>query len=219
MNTKSKTGLRNKEVSSKKIINAAAHLFSRKGYSAIGIREISKKAGVNISMISYYYGGKSGLIKAIINEYFSYVDVIAMNVSSLNLPPRESLKKYISELVKFICEKKDLCRVAIIEMPIEMPEITQLKVELLHKNMKLMSNNLAKSFKIYDAKQHVIIGPAFLSLIFSGFIFENLIKKFSKDNIDKDFTKRYCDTISDLFLDGMTGIAKKQKSLTNKSKL
>lgn len=43
---------------STKIINSAAYLFSRKGFAGAGVREIAARAGVNISMISYYYGGK-----------------------------------------------------------------------------------------------------------------------------------------------------------------
>jgi len=195
-----------------RIINSAAHLFSRKGFSGVGVREIAAKAKVNISMVSYYYGGKTGLLKAIVTEYFSYVDDIALRVSEMNLPPRLSLKEFICKMVNLIKEKEDLCKVAIIEMPIELPEITAIKVELLKNNMKLMSNNLSVGFKINDPKQHIIIGPAFLSLIFSGFMFGNLIKKISKEKLDDKFCKRYCETISALFLDGMTGFAKSNNS-------
>lgn len=201
-----------KTCSSKRIINSAAYLFSRKGYSGVGVREIAAKAKVNISMVSYYYGGKVGLLRAIVTEYFSYVDDIALHISELKLPPRESIKEFICKMVNLIKEKEDLCKVAIIEMPIELPEITAAKVELLKNNMRLMSNSLSAGFKINDPKQHIIIGPAFLSLIFSGFMFGNLIKKISKDKFDDDFCKRYCETISVLFLDGMTGFAKSNKS-------
>ncbi len=197
--------------SSKRIINSAAYLFSRKGYSGVGVREIAAKARINISMVSYYYGGKAGLLKAIVTEYFSYVDDIALRVAEMKLPPRESLKEFICEMVNLIKDKEDLCKVAIIEMPIELPEITAVKVELLKNNMRLMSQSLSAGFNINDPKKHIIIGPAFLSLIFSGFMFGNLIKKISKDKLDDDFCKRYCETISALFLDGMSGFVKSNK--------
>jgi TetR/AcrR family transcriptional regulator, regulator of cefoperazone and chloramphenicol sensitivity len=197
--------------SSKRIIDSAAYFFSRKGFSGVGVREIAAKAKVNISMVSYYYGGKVGLLKAIVTEYFSYVDGIALRVAEMRLPPRESLKEFICEMVNLIQEKEDLCKVAIIEMPIELPEITAVKIDLLKNNMKLMSNSLSNGFNINDPKKHIIIGPAFLSLIFSGFMFGNLIKKISGDKRDDDFCKRYCETISALFLDGMTGFASQNK--------
>jgi AcrR family transcriptional regulator len=202
--------------SSTRIINSAAYLFSRKGFSGVGVREIAAKAKVNISMVSYYYGGKVGLLKAIVTEYFSYVDGIALRVSEMNLPPREALKEFICKMVNLIKDREDLCKVAIIEMPIELPEITAIKVELLKNNMKLMSQSLSAGFNINDPKKHIIIGPAFLSLIFSGFMFGNLIKKISKDKLDDDFCKRYCETISALFLDGMSGFVKSNKKETKK---
>jgi AcrR family transcriptional regulator len=197
--------------SSTRIINSAAYLFSRKGFSGVGVREIATKAKVNISMVSYYYGGKVGLLKAIVTEYFSYVDDIALRVSEMNLTPREALKEFICRMVNLIKDREDLCKVAIIEMPIELPEITAVKVELLKNNMKLMSHSLSAGFNINDPKKHIIIGPAFLSLIFSGFMFGNLIKKISKEKLDDDFCKRYCETISALFLDGMSGFVKSNK--------
>ncbi len=204
-------GKKPKEDSSTRIIQAAAFFFSRKGFSGVGVREIAAKAKVNISMVSYYYGGKSGLLKAIVTEYFSHVDSIAIKLSSKSLSPREALKEFICEMVYLIKEKEDLCKVAMIEMPIELPEITSLKIELLKNNMKLMIQSLSNGFNISDPKKHIIIGPAFLSLIFSGFMFGNLIKKISGEKIDSAFYKRYCDTISSLFLDGMNGIAKPNK--------
>jgi len=53
-----------------RIIDVATELFAQKGYAAVGVREIAKDAEVNISMISYYFGGKVGLLKYIIEEFF-----------------------------------------------------------------------------------------------------------------------------------------------------
>lgn len=49
------------------ILNVALKLFSERGYSATSVREIAKQAKVNLSMISYYFGGKEGLLDAIVN--------------------------------------------------------------------------------------------------------------------------------------------------------
>lgn len=200
-----------KEDSSTRIINAAAYYFSRKGFSGVGVREIAAKARVNISMVSYYYGGKVGLLKAIVAKYFSHVDDIAIKLSSMNLSPRDAIKEFICEMVYLVKEKEDLCKVAMIEMPIELPEITSLKIKLLKNNMRLMIQSLSSGFNISDPKKHIIIGPAFLSLIFSGFMFGNLIKKISGEKRDDDFCKRYCETISALFLNGMNGLAESGK--------
>jgi AcrR family transcriptional regulator len=43
------------------LLDAAEALFSRKGYAAVGIREITDAAGVNIAAIKYHFGSKSEL--------------------------------------------------------------------------------------------------------------------------------------------------------------
>ena len=48
------------------ILNIAVKLFSFHGYKETSIREISKAAGVNVSMISYYFGGKDGILRDIV---------------------------------------------------------------------------------------------------------------------------------------------------------
>ena len=59
------------ENSKERILATATKLFGQKGYSAVSIREICKKANVNICMISYYWGGKQELYNAIVEELVS----------------------------------------------------------------------------------------------------------------------------------------------------
>ena len=59
-----------------RILDAAISLFAQKGHAAVGVREIARVANVNISMISYYYEGKIGILKAIIERFHdSYFQV------------------------------------------------------------------------------------------------------------------------------------------------
>ena len=52
----------------KHILDTSIKLFSTHGYNETSIREISKEAGVNVSMISYYFGGKDGILKGIVKS-------------------------------------------------------------------------------------------------------------------------------------------------------
>lgn len=213
MITKSKTVNKpDKQEASKRIINAAACLFARKGYAAVGIREIAAKADINISMISYYYGGKAGLLKTLVEEYYQRVDEISVRVSGMNLSPKEAIKEFVSEMVNLIRREENLCKVGILEMPIEVPEIAKMKTARLRHNAKLIIGSLAEQFKILDYRQHVIIGPAFLSMIYSGFLFREIVDIVMNGKMNDEFFDNYSATISDLFLEGMKGITSKQKT-------
>lgn len=49
-----------------KIIEVATELFAKDGFEGTSIREICKKADINISMISYYFGGKKELYEKVV---------------------------------------------------------------------------------------------------------------------------------------------------------
>ncbi len=59
-------------LSKKKIINSAIVLFANKGFESTSTREICKHAGVNLSLIPYYFGNKDGLYTNIIESIVNY---------------------------------------------------------------------------------------------------------------------------------------------------
>lgn len=47
------------------LIEAAATLFSRNGYSAVSMREIAKAADANVGSLTYHFGSKANLLREI----------------------------------------------------------------------------------------------------------------------------------------------------------
>mgnify|MGYP000861712990 CR=1 FL=1 len=55
----------NKDSSRYCLLQSAAKLFSKNGLEKTSTRDISQESKVNISMISYHFGGKEGLYKQV----------------------------------------------------------------------------------------------------------------------------------------------------------
>jgi AcrR family transcriptional regulator len=51
-----------------RLLDAALHLFARNGFAKTSTREIAQAARVNLSSISYYFGDKEGLYRAVIED-------------------------------------------------------------------------------------------------------------------------------------------------------
>jgi TetR/AcrR family transcriptional regulator, regulator of cefoperazone and chloramphenicol sensitivity len=51
-----------------RLLDAALTLFAEKGFAATSIRELALAAQVNVSAISYYFGDKAGLYRAVYEE-------------------------------------------------------------------------------------------------------------------------------------------------------
>ncbi len=49
-----------------KIIDAAWKLFSKDGFEAVSVRDVTNEAGVNLASVSYHFSGKDGLIQEIV---------------------------------------------------------------------------------------------------------------------------------------------------------
>ncbi|NTW88338.1 MAG: TetR/AcrR family transcriptional regulator [Desulfobulbaceae bacterium] len=80
-----------------KLLSIATRLFAERGLNGVSIRELSKAAGVSISMISYYFGGKEGLYSAVLQEQFSVFEYI----EEINTAESEELEK-IESYIRWI---------------------------------------------------------------------------------------------------------------------
>lgn len=56
------------EQSRERLLHAALRLFAQQGFAKTSTREIAEAAGVNLAAISYYFGDKQGLYRAVFLE-------------------------------------------------------------------------------------------------------------------------------------------------------
>ena len=69
------------------LIATAIPLFAAKGLNGVSVRELASAAGVNLSMISYYFGGKEGLYAAVLTQQFAVLGkleaIVQMDIDTL----------------------------------------------------------------------------------------------------------------------------------------
>lgn len=61
--------VRDAERTKRKLLDAALSEFAANGYDGARVGEIAARAGVNKQLISYYFGGKEGLFRAMTREW------------------------------------------------------------------------------------------------------------------------------------------------------
>ena len=81
------------------LISTATRLFAERGLHGVSIRELSKAAGVSISMISYYFGGKEGLYSSVLHEQFAIFDYIE-EIKKMDAEPLAKIEAYIRWTIK-----------------------------------------------------------------------------------------------------------------------
>ena len=88
-----------------RILEAATSLFAQKGFDGTSIREICKKANVNLCMISYYWGGKQELYNGIIENLLEKQIEYSGNFLDLNKNPKDMSMEECTDLLMTIGEK------------------------------------------------------------------------------------------------------------------
>jgi AcrR family transcriptional regulator len=76
------------------LIEAATPVFAKKGLHGVSVRELAAGCGCNVSMISYYFGGKDGLYEAVLREVFSGM-LQMVEVAKSTLSAADKFKEYV----------------------------------------------------------------------------------------------------------------------------
>jgi AcrR family transcriptional regulator len=100
-----------------RIIDAAARIFSERGYRAASTREIATRARVNQGLITYHFGSKQALWKAATDHIF---ERLRAGVDRLTPPagttdPRAQAREAIRRYVRFAAAHPELFRLMVEE--------------------------------------------------------------------------------------------------------
>jgi len=96
------------------LIEAARQVFAEKGFDGATVKELAERAGVNISLVSYYFGGKDGLYKSCIEETGKGRLAAAERILK-EAHSREDFKVrltlFVEEYFDFNFREKDFCKI------------------------------------------------------------------------------------------------------------
>jgi AcrR family transcriptional regulator len=204
---------RKKKEPKQRILDAAISLFAQKGFAAVGVREIARVADVNIAMISYYYKGKVGILRSIIQEYFNRCDRVLDDIDLENMSAEDTVRELIGRIIDFIRKNHDLAMVMYNELPLDIPEVTEIKADRMTA-MVFRIDGLIRRFGMdpNDLYHLSMIGPSLMGMIFTNFRIRPVLKYAFKVKIDEAYYTQLKDTLSTLFLSGVTGLVTKVKS-------
>ena len=195
-------------MSKEKIFKAAVSLFAKKGFAAVGVREIAMEAGVNISMISYYFGSKTGLLEEITSRFHKrYYQAITEAVDD-SKPAEECVRLLIRNIVDFAREDNALIQATLNAIPLDISEIADIKA----KGMSILvkeAGRLLSRFNL-DPQDTVflsIIGPFLLFGISAHFIVKPIQKRILNIDFNDSYYESYSEILTTLLIEGIGGVA------------
>ena len=97
------------------ILETAEKLFSENGFDGTSVRQISKEAGINIAMVSYYFGSKEKLLETLLLYRMSDFKMQLESVISKNKTYIETLDDIISLIIKRVHRNRRTHKIASFE--------------------------------------------------------------------------------------------------------
>ncbi|MFC3040136.1 forespore capture DNA-binding protein RefZ [Virgibacillus xinjiangensis] len=140
-----------KNPSKQKVIKAASSLFYQKGFSGTSVRDIADKASVNVSLISYYFKSKQGLLEYAVTQYYeAYLkrmeEVWDQMEEASNL---ERLKQLVFSIIQYKQEHHQFSCFIHRELSLDSVFVREMAVTYLAKENHLISNAFYQALKSY----------------------------------------------------------------------
>ncbi len=219
-----------KKEAKERIFDAALALFAKKGFHGVGMREIAHQANVQVSMINYYYDGKVGILKEIINICYDryYKAILDTGDDSMDLEQR--VRYLAKNMVHFFKDNTEMAIVALSTMPVDIPEILDLKVKWIQSHRDA-TNKWFETLNIDMSNEPLmsVIRGLLTSIIF-GFvesqysykhivqtpsipihIQENIVREDGSLHCDDAFYDKYVEYVAQLYLYGVSHLSKIHK--------
>ena len=174
------------------IITTAERLFSAKGYHGTSVRDIAEEAGVNLAMISYYFGSKDKLMQALFEERTRDItSKIEKLLRDDSLSPFEKLDNIVDDYVERITYKQQFYKIMLHEQLIEKNGVVaSLLNELKKRNISIVKKLIEEGQEKGVFKKNidiVLLMNTMIGTVFQTFINQDAYRHFNDlDAMEED---------------------------------
>jgi len=139
------------------IMEAAEKLFAEKGFDGTSVRDVAKEAGVNLAMISYYFGSKEKLMEALFKYRGHFIKLqlesMLQNNEMTSLQKIYSLiDNYIERFMRQQCFHRIMVREQMFHLKGSMPKLIH---DLKRTNQELVHQLIAEGQKKGEFKKNI----------------------------------------------------------------
>ncbi len=196
------------------ILNVAQKVFALTGFKEATVRQICKAAKANVCLISYYFGGKDGLYKAIFERVGqSRWELVQNQLGDMtNITSREEyylrLKMFLENMYKEMSSKPDFFKLMHREMNEGMPRAEEVIKKFIGNCLGLFEEFLEYGKKKKFIKKEINCRFAGLAIInmYLGFIAQHATRPdfFFQEIPDEEISQLIMKTITSIFFNGVT---------------
>lgn len=121
------------------ILQTAERLFAEQGFDGTSIRDISSEAGVNVAMISYYFGSKEKMLEHMIVNRAEDLGIRLQSLADDPMDPFEKIDRIIEMYIERLSRNRGIYRIIHFEINFKKREIDTTRFsEVKRQNLELL---------------------------------------------------------------------------------
>lgn len=90
-----------------RLLETGRKLFSSNGFRGAAVREITREANANLGAVTYHFGSKAGLYRAVLDRVFRTLAERIEAAAAEPAPPEGRLRRIVSTLFAFFADVPD----------------------------------------------------------------------------------------------------------------
>lgn len=183
-----------------KVVETAIALFFQKGFHGTSVRDIAEKADVNVSLISYYFKGKQGLLEYVVTDYYEgYLTCLEEVLKEYhNLGELTKLKKVVFKILEFKTKNNKLTSFIQRELSLDSIFVREMTVTYLAKEIYFMKTLFLNVIQEQNKQRQNYLFMQFQGMLLSPYILKNEMNNHILDEqMQHQFVTQYAEVIDE----------------------
>lgn len=149
------------------IMEVAEELFAENGFRGTSVRDIADKAGVNLAMISYYFGSKEKLLEAIFEYRGDTTKLILENLASKSgLSSMDKMNGMIDHYLKKLASQQCFHRLMVREQSVANSEaVTAMILKLKKQNLEVVKRLITEGQKTGEFRKNIDVSLLMITML------------------------------------------------------
>ena len=149
------------------LLEAAEKLFAEKGYDGTSVRDIAQEAGVNLAMISYYFGSKDGLLRVLFEQRMSNVRLRIEDVAQRkDLTPMQKFEAVVDMYLDRLFSQSRFHKILSQETGVlETSGLRKLILEHKQRNLEVMRSLISQGVRAGEFRKGIDVPMLMMTLI------------------------------------------------------
>ncbi|MHC4165029.1 MAG: TetR/AcrR family transcriptional regulator [Planctomycetota bacterium] len=196
------------------LLQAARDLLAERGMPRVTVREVAERAGVQPAMVNYYFGGKAGLLRAVVDEVASGVRARVRDAAAREGSAEDRLRALITAIVEALAADPYAPRLLVEQVLFAEDEIIDEFVDAFARaNLGAVRSVLeaGRTSGTLRSVDPLFFMPSAVGAAIFFFLAEPIVRRlFGVQQITPELADRFAQSTADLLLHGVaTGSARK----------